>query len=98
MTVAVHTHETADEGDTLAQGGMVTAVGSFSGTLSNGAQVGLLFASGYMFFPMFYGTDATMILSGHATDANDADSPRMRIYNDNSTSESYAVDYEYIEA
>lgn len=78
-----------------------TTTVSLSGSISIGSHVDITL-SAYAFFPMihttFSGTAGNHVkLSGHGTDGASADLPRFRLSNeDSSNSNTYDIDYRYI--
>lgn len=100
MAVTVHTHESAGgEGDILAYDRFKTwAEVSLDGSLGALGTASLTF-NAWMVMPMVHATISHITWVGHATDAADPDSPRLKLYNRNtSTSGTYDVDYYYLGA
>jgi hypothetical protein len=98
MATTVHTHETTDEGETIALNGVRTLTGSVAGTVPS---LNFVFVTltGHCFFPMLYGGVAGAAfpaVTGHATDASDPDAARLG-FRGGSSSTPYAVDYRYMD-
>jgi hypothetical protein len=73
-----------------------TATITLSGNVGNttGTDITL---SPYSFFPMIHAT-GNVFLRGHSTDGASADNARLRLENPDATTETYDIDYRYIDA
>ena len=88
---------------TITRAKLDTLTASLAGNVGAGDKVSVALSHSYVFFPMIHYTSSTSFggLSGHATDANDADLPRLAFFNSTSgkgaATYSYDIDYRYVD-
>ena len=83
--------------DAILSAKIKTTTVSLAGSVSASVRADLTF-NAYCFFPMVHTTNVTVVMGGHSVDGASADSSRMSIYNGGGSSETYDVDYRYIQA